>query len=319
MFPATFLAGASLFVWMTCIETRRYRLWRVNLPRAANQADDDSGLALPADSFPDLDILHITDTHFTGRDEAKLKFLRSVFAKNKKPDFVFLTGDILDTPSGLESCLELAKMIETRLGAYAVLGGHDFFRNAELWRKYLSIYKNTPSQSSRRVPNPVARLRDGLRSHGVSVLEDENRTVNLPGGGRVAIIGLNDVFFFRCDYDRAWDGVDGLPSIVLAHSPDVLDEVAERGSDLAFFGHTHGGQVRLPFRGAIVTRSMVGAQRARGVFREKRTVFSINQGLGATRGTHIRLCCPPEVTLMSIGGARFTQSYSPATVNPHIS
>jgi len=307
--PAIALLGASVVVWGTLIETRRFRVWNVKLPR--KQTEKEEFPSLCRDSFPDLSILHITDTHFNGRDEVKLGFLREVVKQVPKPDFVFITGDILDIPPGLDSCLALAEMVESNLGSYAVLGGHDYFRNAELWRKYLSIYKNSPKPSLRRVPNPVIQLRNGFIDRGVNVLEDNNQLVELPGGGRIAVVGLNDVFFFRCDYDRAWAGVNGQPTIVIAHSPDVLPEVAERGADLAFFGHTHGGQIRLPFKGAIVTRSMVGAKRARGIFRERETVFTINQGLGATRGTHIRLCCPPEVTLLNTGGTEFSQNYVP--------
>ena len=308
LLPVLF-TGAALFIWMTLIEPRRFRVWRVGLP-FRERSEESEELALDAGRLPELRVIHITDTHFDGRDRGKLGFLRAVFESVPDPDFVFLTGDILDMPRGLESCFELAEMINAKLGAYAVLGGHDYFRFYELWRKYLSIYKNTPSPSRRKRPNPVVQLRRGLGERGVEVLEDENRIVSLPGDGRLAIVGLNDVFFFRCDYEKAWDGIGDMPAIVLAHSPDVLPQVVARGADMAFFGHTHGGQVRLPYRGAIVTRSMVGACRARGVFREGKSIFTINQGLGAARGTHIRLLCPPEITMMHLGAEDYGQDYS---------
>ncbi len=307
LLPPLVLLGALLFVWMAVLEPRRFRVWDVTIPRLPR--DREEGLSVPSGRFPELKILHISDTHFSGRDRKKMEFLRAVLDDAGVPDFVFLTGDIMDTPPGLATCMELAAMIEARLGAFAVLGGHDFYRFGELWRKYLSIYKNEPVQSRRSKPNPVAALRNGFSEHGVVVLEDANRFVHLPEGGRIAVIGLNDTFFFHCDYEKAWRGVGCTPAIVLAHSPDVLPEVDARGAELAFFGHTHGGQIRLPLKGAIVTRSKVGACRARGVFRQGRTVFSINQGLGASRGTHIRLLCPPEVTMMRVGGKEFTQHY----------
>lgn len=303
---------------MAFVETRRFRIWRVDVPCIEGPRKEDK--SLEASRFPDLNILHLTDTHFNGKDKIKLDFLQAVFQGSGRLDFVFLTGDILDSPRGLDSCMEMADMIDAGVGAFAVLGGHDFYRYAELWKKYLSIHKNEPNQSLRTKPNPVEKLREGFSRRGISVLECDNRIIDFPGGHKLAIVGLNDTFFFNCDYEGAWKGVDNLPVIVLAHSPDVLSEAEKRGADLAFFGHTHGGQVRLPFKGAVVTRSKVGARRARGIFRENKTLFTINQGLGATRGTHIRLCCPPEITLMRISHQKntFAQSYIPlAVVNSH--
>lgn len=303
-----------LFAWMALIETKLFRVWEIKLPLRERRLSDE--IAVLSDRLPELKILHITDTHFNGQDRMKLNFLERVLQHAGDLDFVFITGDIMDTPGGLTSCFRLAGMIEAKLGIYAVLGGHDFYRSGELLRKYIAIHKSRPIPSQCRKPNPVEKLRNGLRRRGVVVLEDENRILTLPGGNRIAIIGLQDAFFFHCDYDKAWDGVDGLPAIVIAHSPDVLPQAARRGADLAFFGHTHGGQVRLPVKGALITRSKVGTQRARGIFREDESIFTINQGMGASRGTHIRLCCRPEVTLMSIGGSELLQSYTRPAESP---
>ncbi len=307
------LVIVPLFIWMAFFETRRFRVWRLNVPFAESEAAEP--IVLPANGLPESYILHVTDTHFSGngKDRVKLEFIRSAIQEADRLDFVFLTGDILDSPPGLDSCLELAEMSSKAAdrGAYAVLGGHDFYRSTELWRKYLSIHKNKPSQSpsKRKIPNPVNELRDGMKLHGVEVLEDSHSITDLENDDKLAIVGLNDTFFFQCDHSGAWEGLGDIPTIVLAHSPDVLPEIVERGAEIAFFGHTHGGQIRLPFKGAIVTRSMVGARRARGIFREKGTLFTINQGLGATRGTHIRLLCPPEVTLMHLGADSFQENY----------
>ena len=288
------VAGLALAVWMVKIEPRLYRVRRVRLPRVANRTGE--GVCVCADRFPPLKILHITDTHFEGDDGAKLEFLRRV-ALAGPYDFVFFTGDLIDCPRGLEGCFRMAEIVKGRLGSFAVLGGHDHYR-AIFWKKRGLPGTGPPPPPQYRRPNPVSELIRGLKERGVEVLQDKSRVVSLGGGRRVAVVGLVDAFVYQPQYEAAWKNVpDGLPTIVLAHSPDVLPEVARRRADLAFFGHTHGGQVRFPLVGAVVTRSRIERSRASGVFRESDTIFLINNGLGAGRGLSFRLLCRPEVTV----------------------
>jgi predicted MPP superfamily phosphohydrolase len=217
-------------------------------------------------------------------------------------DLVFLTGDLLDTPPGLEGCMELAGILRGRLGSFAVLGGHDYFLRVVHEQGAFFMRAPTPCPPAKgSIPNPVAELVEGLQARGVRVLHDESCTVTC-GGRHLAIVGLEDAFLFQPDYAAAWRQVpEGVPTIVLAHSPDVLPEIVRRGADLAFFGHTHGGQVRLPMVGALVTRSHLEGRRASGLFREGNTVFSLNNGLGTDRTAPVRLLCRPDVTVMRIG------------------
>jgi len=295
----TALLCALSAAWMAVAEPRLFRVWRVVVPRRTRRSPGCPSVL--AQRLPPLTILHISDTHFGAGNGAKLRFLRRV--AQEPYDLAALTGDLIDTPKGLRECMELAEMLRPRLGCFAVLGGHDYFRNVHLRHRYLALRTGAPPENARR-PNPVQQLREGLARRGVNVLEDENRLIRCPGGEELAIVGLRDAFVFRPDYEAAWRGVPpGTPTIVLAHSPDVLEEVVRRGADLAFFGHTHGGQVRLPVLGAIVTRSAIGRRRARGVFQEGGTVFCLNNGVGAGRATGFRLLCRPEVTLMRLASA----------------
>lgn len=292
-----FIAGVGLCVWMFLIEPRCYRIWHVVVPRTDRRGEND--VAVRTGRLPRLRILHITDTHFRERDSAKLDFLRRV--SDDDYDLVFLTGDLIETPGGLGPCVEMAQALHARCGTYAVLGGHDHFRGTDLIHKYFSLGSRRLPPPSQREANPTARLRTELVGVGVDVLADENRRIEVSVGRDLAIIGLRDAFCFDCNYEAAWDGVrDGEPTIVIAHSPDVLEEVRRRGADLAFFGHTHGGQVRFPVIGTVLTRSNLEPARARGVFREGETVFSINRGVGAGWGSNFRLLCPPEVTVMDV-------------------
>jgi len=296
-------AGAVAFglAWMLLIEPKRFRLRRIAIsPPGSCRQGLSSSLA---HRLPPLTILHITDTHFGSHDGGKMEFLRR--ACRESYELAFLTGDLIDRPRGLAQAFELAELLRPRLGSYAVLGGHDHYFGVLGRHRYLAAGSSEPPPRRLLRDNPVRQLVEGLTRRGVEVLQDESRLLKGPDGEEFAIVGLRDAFMFRPDYDAAWDGVpQATPTIVLAHSPDALPEVSRRGADLAFFGHTHGGQVRLPLVGALVTRSRLEAQRAAGVFREGDTIFTINHGVGAGRGINFRLLCRPEVTLVTLWDGR---------------
>ena len=279
------LAALAVAAWAVFIEPRRFRVRRVVLDA------DELGL-------PPLRILHVTDTHFHGRDGAMLRFLADL-ARGESFDAVFWTGDLIDTPGGIPSIAEAARLFSPRLGSFAVLGGHDYAWHGAA-EAYLRLLSGSPAFGFSR-DNPVDELRGALESAGVHLLEDESRRVEAGAGRGFAVVGLRDAFVIPPDYDAAWRGVqDGAPVVVLAHSPDVLRETASRGARVAFCGHTHGGQVRFPLIGALVTRSDLPGRLASGVFRAGPTTFLLNNGLGVSPATPFRLLCRPEVTVAQI-------------------
>lgn len=278
---AAVLAGVALLLlaWGVFVEPRRFRVRELQLDA-------------PALGFPPLDILHLTDTHFHGRDDAKLRFLRTL-AERGSYDLVLFTGDLIHSGDGLDSLEEAAGLFSPRLGSFAVLGGHDY-KHLGCGGTYWRLLTGTRATARCR-PNPVEEVVRRLGSQGVRVLRDENVRVSCPDGSDFALVGLRDAFTFEPDFKAAWDGVPpDLPVLVLAHSPDVLPEVVRRGAKLAFFGHSHGGQVRLPLLGALVTRSDMPRRTARGAFRCGGTVFVVNAGLGAAPASPYRFLCPPE-------------------------
>jgi predicted MPP superfamily phosphohydrolase len=161
------------------------------------------------------------------------------------------------------------------------------------------------------VLHPVEDLLRILDEEGVRVLQDEHVELTAHGSP-FAVVGLRDVFLFDADCDAAWDGLaEQVPTIAMAHSPDSLPGIARRGARVAFFGHTHGGQVRLPFVGAVVTRSHLPGSMASGAFRRGQTAFIINNGLGTSPQTPYRLLCRPEVTV-----ARIVRGVPPSELTP---
>lgn len=291
------LTGGAVGLYMILVEPRWFHTWRVELPVREDRSKGE--VALRSGRFPPLRILHVTDTHFGHADAPKLQFLERVVQESF--DFVFLTGDLIETSEGVGPCEEFVRNLSPRRGTYAVLGGHDYYHSDDLVNKYTTLAESSPQPFQNADPNPTRELREMLDRCGVDVLSDENRQLDCGDGQMVSLIGLRDAYLFDCDYETAWDGVPAeAAQIVLAHSPDVLDEVCRRGVDLAFFGHTHGGQVRFPVIGAVVTRSHLPGKHARGLFRRNGTIYTLNRGVGAGKGSNFRLLCRPEVTVLQV-------------------
>jgi len=285
VYPAVLGAVLMVAVWSVVIERRLLHVRRIVLDC------DELGL-------PPLKILHVTDTHFHGRDARILGFLRRVSSRERF-DLVLFTGDLLDKAGGLESVGQIARMFRPVLGGFAVLGGHDYKDYSGLRPYSALLFRKGPGPSA--PPNPVSEVVRRLEDGGVRVLRDEHAEVATPGGRRFAIVGLRDAYAVKPDCEAAWRGVAGdVPVLAIAHSPDVLREVCARGAALAFFGHTHGGQVRLPFLGALVTHTKVPRSLAVGLFACERTVFVVSSGVGTAPSTPFRLLCPPEVVVVEL-------------------
>lgn len=282
---AVALAGLMVAFWAVFIERHMFCVRHVVL--------DSDSLGLPP-----LEVLHITDTHFCGHDAKALAFLERLAARGGF-DLVLFTGDLIDSPAGVASAGAAASRFRARVGCFAVLGGHDYAQ-VDPVRAYVHILRNRPGQVFRG-ENPADELVRRLEAAGVSVLEDASVELTAPDGRRFALVALRDAFVSEPDYEAAWQGVGkDVPVIVMAHSPDVLPEVCARGAGLAFFGHTHGGQVRLPLLGALVTRCSLPRRLASGAFRQRDTVFIVNNGLGTSPIIPYRLLCPPEVTVAEL-------------------
>ncbi len=174
--------------------------------------------------------------------------------------------------------------IKAPLGAFAVLGNHDWQEGGE---------------------SAIA----ALQRQGVTVLENQAVRVPAHGNTHLWVIGLGDQYGKLCDLqgeDRRDDlelalsqvEDDGSPRLLLAHEPDILRD-AEGRVDLILSGHTHGGQVRLPFIGALTIPSFLDRKYAKGVFEENETTLIVGSGLGCS-SLPLRFLCPPELLLIEI-------------------
>jgi uncharacterized protein len=233
------------------------------------------------DAFGGLKIVQISDFHFEEYTEAFFlkEIVRRVNALN--PDVVLLTGDFVsEGPFGRRfairmgyQCAELLSKIQCPI-RYSILGNHDAGVSAHA-------------------------VTDALLTHGIPVLA--NRSVALERGNqRLWFAGIKDALKQRPDLDAALPaGRGNEPVILLAHEPDFADYALGHKIGLILSGHTHGGQICLPFLPPLLLPEM-GRQYVHGLFRfDEGLQLNVNRGIGAVF-LPFRFRCPPEITVITL-------------------
>ena len=233
---------------------------------------------------PPVRIVHLTDTHIervSYREKAVIDKVNAL-----QPDIIVFTGDYINTTyfgdaTAHEQFREFVAQLQAPYGIYATRGTVE------------------PS------PDTMAHLIEGTE---IVWLEQEAVTVNVRGQ-RVTLVGVN------CDHNdgdvaRLDQAMAGIPrdafTLLLFHSPDLIHEAAAHGVDLYLGGHTHGGQLRLPFYGAIFTASKYGKKYEAGLFQEGGTTMVISRGIGFEGYSmpRARFLCPPEIVSVELRGAQ---------------
>lgn len=278
--------AAGLFYWGTRVETRRYRLEKLKVKVNGHPASDGRSLS----------ILHISDLHLHGDDDHKVEFIRSI--TDADYDLVVLTGDVFEFLDGLKYGAQLLTR-KPRLGAYAVFGNHDYYDYSifnktmgRIWRQH-----RHPAQRNNVEPHRIA-----LEAGGFKVLVNES-----------VYIKEADLFIVGVDYPGIsqsklhtvmQNAPEGSLKLALFHLPKKLEMLVEAGFDMAFGGHTHGGQIRVPGYGALITDSDLHRRHASGLFTlcgdDGCTHFHISRGLGADPRSNIRIFCPPAATVIEL-------------------
>lgn len=280
---AAVLVGASVYSFL--VEPYRYQLRHYELE-------------LMGPALPWLKVLHLSDFHFYKGQERRRDFLHRLAEETY--DFVFITGDLIDNDSGIALCHEALRPLKAKYGIYSVLGNHDYTHV-----QWHHIFHRTGGavESMLRRQNDVPRLIDGLREMGIVVLCNQRREVEMKGGA-ITVAGVDDPYLQKDDVEETFRGYEkNKPCFVLIHTPDRYQELAEKGAEMVFCGHTHGGQVRMPFVGPVITRTLAPRKFAGGLVRVNGTYYHTSKGLGSGPLTRPRFLCPPEVNLFTI---RFT-------------
>ncbi len=286
------IAGCVLiFLYTAFVEPFWFRVRKISLD-------------FPHPDTPKMKVLHISDIHFCHNERRRIQFLQSL--KTLQADLVLYTGDMIEPHGRRETLWEAVDGLVGKHGAFLVYGNHDYIRYTPRELFY------DPSKTNHRdlQEADIATLTAGFRERGIEPLRNESRLVEI-NGKEVLITGIDDPFMGYGDVEKTFkDAPQALPTITLCHTPDpkTLDQIVDHGAHLILSGHTHGGQIRFPYIPALVRRCKIPRNQCRGLSRWKNAWLNISTGVGATRMTHIRLFCRPEVILFEIGPEGHQQS-----------
>jgi predicted MPP superfamily phosphohydrolase len=298
--PLTLTAlGAACVGYATVVEPRSFRLRRVTVP------------VLPP-GMDSLRVLHVSDIHMVSGQRMKQRWLRSL--AGLRPDFVVNTGDNLSDPEAVPEVLDALGPLMELPGAY-VFGSNDYYgpklRNPA---RYLlekasgrhGLNGNPPAVGA--VHNPWEGMRDAFDKAGWVGLSNTRGRLKLETGQEIGLTGLDDPHIKRDRYSAVIGGpqADADFSLAVVHAPylRVLDAFTADRYPLILAGHTHGGQLCVPFYGALVTNCDLDTRRVKGLSSHRaggRTSYlHVSAGCGANRYTPVRFACPPEATLLTL-------------------
>ena len=236
------------------------------------------------DDHTPLRLLHITDLHVERITSRERELLRLV--EELAPDAILITGDYLNLSSVHDARAQadvrdlLARLCASVRGpVYAITGSPP----VDLSDIVPAIFEGLP----------ITWLLDAV----------EELRIN---GHALRLAGLRCTHERHADIPRLRRLLDGNPkrafTLLLYHSPDLMPEAAELGVDLYLCGHTHGGQIRLPLFGALVTSSHFGKRYEMGRYEENGTALYVSRGLGmeGMGAPRARFLAPPEVVLWTL-------------------
>ena len=209
---------------------------------------------LPAGE-PPVRVLHISDLHITAARERKKRWIREL--ARLEPDLVVNTGDTISDPNAIPAILETLKPL-ARFPAVFVPGNNDYYIPKA--RSPVNYFTGREPQL-RRPDMPWPELATAMVEQGWTELT-HLRTVLTIGAATVALAGVDDPHLYRARYEQiAGPRADATVGIGLVHSPEpeLIGRFAEDGYELVLAGHTHGGQVCVPFGPAIVTNRTTSA------------------------------------------------------------
>lgn len=292
---APFAAAAATLAYSAGYEVRAFTLRKVSVP------------VLAPGSAP-LRILHLSDAHMRPGQRRKQAWLRQL--AELQPDLVVNTGDNIAHLDAVPSVLDAFGDLLDLPGVF-VFGSNDYF-SPKLKNPANYLRGGTGVEAGgdwRRLPDlPFGELRRAFTDRGWLDLSNRHGEL-IVAGRRIAFIGVDDP---HLGYDR----LDALPAdpladlaIGVAHAPylRVLDQWNRAGYPLLLAGHTHGGQLRLPFYGALVTNCDLDPARARGLHQHETpgcepSWLHVSAGLGTSPFAPVRFACRPEATLLTLTG-----------------
>ncbi len=226
--------------------------------------------------FEGLKIIHISDLHLRGygwREENIVLLIGSLH-----PNYIFITGDFIEEAKYLECCLKFLRRVSKICKVYCVLGNWDHWSGVD-----------------------VNEFKQKFSALNVTLLVNECRKVSVENA-TMYIVGVDDPYTGNADLSKAMpeNASDCSLVILLAHSPQIIGDVSRSGYkvDLILCGHTHGGQVNLPFLGPVFTPLPKEYRKyCSGLYVVNGTFMYVNRGLG-TSTLNVRFMCLPEIAVI---------------------
>jgi predicted MPP superfamily phosphohydrolase len=232
---------------------------------------------LPA-AFDGYRVAQLSDLHLGGLTPPHWGEAWARLANAAEPDLVAVTGDLVS--SGTDFHHDIARVIgrlRATDGVYVSMGNHDYFGDGE----------------------PLITL---LQQNGAVVLRNEGRTVTREGAC-LFVAGVDDTWTRRADLRRTLaDREPEACTLLLAHDPDLFPLAASHGVSLVLSGHTHGGQVALPFFPELVGLGKLAHRFHLGLYRDGDSSLYVHPGLGTT-GPPIRVGVAPEIAILTLRAA----------------
>ncbi len=285
-------------------------VWGIGIERYLFTVRRHDVTVLPAGSAP-LTVLHLSDAHMAPWQHRKQDWIARV-ADEVQPDLVVNTGDNLGHVDGLRGIRAAFEPLRGVPGVF-VHGSNDV--QGPSARNPLKYFQG-PSNHKAEVTLLDTPAMDSYFTDELGWTNLNNRAGKIDVGGiRIDAFGVDDAH-------RDWDELDDLPGAManlrsrrskpaltlgVTHAPyrRVLDRFTELGADMLFAGHTHGGQVRIPFSpNAIVANCDIPLDQARGLSdwtADARTVpLNVSAGLGHSIYAPVRFACLPEVSVLTL-------------------
>ncbi|MEK7523405.1 MAG: metallophosphoesterase [Patescibacteria group bacterium] len=236
-----------------------------------------------------LSVALISDLHVGPYKKAD--YIEKVVAKtlSLKPDIILLAGDFVYDNQNQTEYLAPLKKLQAPYGVFAIMGNHDYGDH--------EVVTGAPADVR------ASTVRSTLTSMGIKILINEGVKIH-KGSKDIFLLGTDELWTKRANIEQALESFHlnkiPHPSILVTHNPDLVIQAQSEEIDLVLAGHTHGGQIRLPFLGSVPPiPDELGRKYDRGLFAFGKTQLFITSGAGEM-GPRARLLVPPEVALLEV-------------------
>ncbi|CZR99035.1 putative metallophosphoesterase [Clostridioides difficile] len=247
-----------IFIYSVAIEPSLLIVKKYNINESGNLVKND----IVKTESESIKVVQISDTQIGSFYSTKnlKKVANKVNALN--PDIIVFTGDLIDYSNknpDIDEITAILSSMNARLGKFSVFGNHDYMY--KLPRYYRQIMKNS----------------------NFNLLINENKKIKLADDKYINILGVDEILNGNPDIKYLENKTDKNNfNLLLAHEPDLVDMFSKDSMNLVLSGHSHGGQIRIPFKGALVTPPY-GRKYTKGFYEVNGNHLYVSSGLGSTK------------------------------------